>query len=398
MNSSKTGFIIAAAFIGPGTVTTASIAGAQLGYGLFWALLFSVFATFIVQEMSSRLGLATGLGLSENLMAAFDNKAIKFIIATLVVLALGVGNAAYEGGNIAGAALGLANVFEIDQAIWVSILALLALGLVWSNSYKLIERVLIALVSIMSAVFLVVMVIAGFDVSLFLKGLSGQALFSNTTLLLAIVGTTIVPYNLFLHAGLSAKQAQENLKQKSVSKAELKTHQRQLFTSISFGGLVTFAIMSCAANAYFLSKTELSPTNIANQLQPLLGEFANSFFALGLFSAGITSALTAPLATAYALCGIFGWTADIKEKNFKFICTTIIVIGALVALSGYKPFTIIVIAQASNALLLPISLILLLYLVNQSALMKHAKNSVISNVLSSVIILVVVGLGVSKLI
>ncbi|GBL03797.1 Nramp family divalent metal transporter [Glaciecola sp. KUL10] len=399
MNSSKTGFIIAAAFIGPGTVTTASLAGAQLGYGLFWALLFSVFATFIVQEMSSRLGLVTGLGLSENLMKTFDNRTSKFCLGALVVIALGIGNAAYEGGNIAGAALGLANVAEIKQTTWVSILGIIALGLVWSNSYKLIESVLVSLVAVMSTVFIVVMLIAGFDFSLFMDGLVGKGLFSNNTLLLAILGTTIVPYNLFLHAGLSAQHAQEKMRQsEAFTNTDLKSHQKQLFTSIGIGGLVTFAIMSCAANAYFLSQTALSPSNIANQLQPLLGEFANSFFALGLFSAGITSALTAPLATAYALCGVFGFKPDIKAMPFKIICTTIIAIGVLVALSGYKPFTIIVIAQASNALLLPISLILLLYLVNQSSLMQHAKNTVISNALSTVIILVVVGLGISKLI
>ena len=399
MSSRKTGFIVAAAFIGPGTVTTASLAGAQLGYGLIWALIFSVFATFVVQEMSSRLGLVTGLGLSENLMKAFDNKIVTYALGALVVVALGIGNAAYEGGNISGAALGLSSVFDIQQEVWVAALGLIALMLVWSNSYQLIENVLISLVAVMSTVFIIVMLIAGFDISLLLEGLSGATLFSNTTLLLAIVGTTIVPYNLFLHAGLSAKQGRDRIEQgETINSSEISIHQKQLFSSISIGGLVTFAIMSCAANAYFLSQTVLSPSNIANQLAPLLGEFANSFFALGLFSAGITSALTAPLATAYALCGVFGLKADIKESAFKIICTTIIVIGVFVALSGYKPFTIIVIAQASNALLLPISLILLLYLANQSSLMKSAKNGVISNSLSAVIILVVIGLGISKLI
>ena len=100
--------MIAAAFIGPGTVTTASIAGASLGYGLVWALCFSIFATYILQEMASRLGLVTGKGLSEAIVNISQNSFIKWFSIILVCAAIGLGNAAYEGGNLTGAALGLA--------------------------------------------------------------------------------------------------------------------------------------------------------------------------------------------------------------------------------------------------------------------------------------------------
>ena len=106
----KSGYIIAAAFIGPGTVTTASLAGAQFGFHLVWALVFSVLATIVLQDMAVRLGFATGKGMSEALHHQFRLPWIKYPLVLLVVGAIGVGNAAYESGNLTGAALGLNNM------------------------------------------------------------------------------------------------------------------------------------------------------------------------------------------------------------------------------------------------------------------------------------------------
>jgi len=105
--------IVTAAFIGPGTVTTASIAGANYGYALIWAMVFSVFATIILQEMAARLGIVTRKGLGEALREQFENPVAKMISIFLVVSAIGIGCAAYETGNILGGALGLQAVTGI---------------------------------------------------------------------------------------------------------------------------------------------------------------------------------------------------------------------------------------------------------------------------------------------
>nr|WP_297350035.1 Nramp family divalent metal transporter [uncultured Glaciecola sp.] len=397
MKSGKTGLIIAAAFIGPGTVTTASIAGASLGYGLVWALCFSIFATYILQEMASRLGLVTGKGLSEAIVNISQNSFIKWCSIILVCAAIGLGNAAYEGGNLTGAALGLANVLPGNITLWVLILGAIALVVLVSNRYHLVEKLLIGLVALMSVVFVAIMLIAGINTAALMSGLSAVGL-SNTSLLLAIIGTTIVPYNLFLHAGLSAKQSLESTLSESEISAQLPAHKQQLFASIGLGGIVTFAIMSCAANAFYLTDTVLSPGNIASQLEPILGDYANLFFALGLFSAGLTSAITAPLAAGYAICGLFGWQPRLDAKEFKLVCIAILVCGVLVATSGFKPLAVIVLAQASNALLLPISVVFLLYVMNQKRIMKSHTNTPIGNLLASLILIVIVVLGGNKLI
>ena len=101
------GILVAAAFIGPGTITTASIAGAQFGFALLWALLFSALATFLLQEMTARLALVTRQGLAEALRATYRGTWLGTAAVILVVAAVGIGNAAYQTGNITGAAMGL---------------------------------------------------------------------------------------------------------------------------------------------------------------------------------------------------------------------------------------------------------------------------------------------------
>ena len=371
--------------------------GAQLGYGLVWALVFSILSTCIVQEMASRLGLVTGKGLSENIVQNIENKGARGASIILICCAIGLGNAAYEGGNITGAALGLSTVLPGQLETWAVVLGACALVLLLSNRYHLLEKVLIALVVIMSLVFIIIMFIAGIELSLLKQGLGSLAGFSNTALLLAIIGTTIVPYNLFLHAGLSAKHANKS-KSVSIKPNQLRRHRHQLFASIGIGGLITFAIMSSAVSAFYVTQTQLAPGNIANQLQPVLGDYANLFFAMGLFSAGLTSAITAPLATSYALCGLFNQTPDLSSTPFKLVSAAIVILGTSVALSGFKPLSIIILAQASNAILLPISVVFLLYMMNKAKIMGSHRNSFASNTLGGLVLITVVALGLYKLI
>lgn len=396
MRSAIKGMIVTAAFIGPGTVTTASLVGAQLGYQLVWALVFALFATCVLQEMASRVGSVSGLGLSEAILAQYPNKTWKFIATLLICTAIGVGNAAYEGGNLTGAGLGLNASFGGSIAMWSFALGALAALLLLSNQYRTVEWVLISLVAIMSVVFISLMLVAGVDTTGLLAGLSlQQGLFSDFTLLLAIIGTTIVPYNLFLHAGMSARDKQQvNNSHKLDS-----THnsKRGLFASIGLGGLVTFAVMSSAATAFFATGIVMDKGNIASQLEPLLGQYASLFFALGLFAAGLTSAITAPLAASYAIAGLFNWRCELNDWRFKGVSLAIIGIGVLVSVSGAKPFAIIVLAQSANAILLPVSAILLLLVCNNTQMMQDAKNTMMNNVAAILVILTVLLLAMYKL-
>lgn len=386
--------LVTAAFIGPGTVTTATLAGGNYGFALIWALVFSVIATFVLQEMASRLGIVTGRGLAEAIRDQFSG-VYQIAAVCLVVSAIGIGNAAYQAGNLTGAALGLATLSNIDLALWVWALGLGSSLLLITGRYKLIERALISLVMVMSLVFVSTMFIAGPNLGDMFSGAVSFSIPSGSTLMvIALVGTTVVPYNLFLHASIVAKTSDSTQStQQAIANNRVDTG-----LSIGLGGLVTLAILSCAATAFFATQTQVDGSNIATQLKPLLGDYANIFFACGLFAAGLTSAITAPLAAAYAVTGALGWPNSLDNKRFKIVWIVVMLAGVLFASMEIKPLAAILFAQATNGLLLPVIAIFLIWTLNNASLMGQHKNGVVSNVIGGAIVVFVSALGLYKLI
>ncbi|WP_034474720.1 Nramp family divalent metal transporter [Aestuariibacter salexigens] len=388
--------LVTAAFIGPGTVTTASMAGAQFGYALVWALLFSIIATFTLQEMASRLGIVTGKGLAEALKSRLSNPLLSKLAMLLVIAAIGIGNAAYQAGNLTGAALGLSQLLSAPITVWVLALASVAAVLLWLGKYQLLERTLIVLVGVMSVVFIVTMLIAGPDWPFLLNGIWQIQVPSGAELMvIALVGTTVVPYNLFLHASIVAS-SQATSSDSHISE-KLAANRKDAALSIGLGGLVTLAILSTAASAFFASSMQLSASNIASQLEPLLGNAAGYFFAAGFFAAGLTSAITAPLAAAYAVCGAVGWPATLTDSRFRMVWMVVLLSGALFASLGVKPLIAILFAQATNGLLLPIIAIFLLLVMNSKRILGEHTNGALSNLIGGLIVLLVSGLGVYKI-
>ena len=197
--------------------------------------------------------------------------------------------------------------------------------------------------------------------------LSPVASMDSITTILALIGTTIVPYNLFLHASLIAQSEQEGAQPAGF-------YRRQSALAIGVGGLITLFIMATAMQAFYGQSEALNAGNLAKQLAPLLGDFAELFFALGMFAAGLTSAITAPLAAAYAVTGALNKSSDMRSTWFRAVWLSIIVIGVGFTLSGTKPLMAIMFAQAANGLLLPVIALLLLYMMNRHARLGSLKN------------------------
>lgn len=377
--------LVTAAFIGPGTVITASLAGANFGYSLLWALLFSVIATIILQEMTGRLGIITRKGLGENIRTSFRNPLLRGIAMTLVISAIVIGNAAYQGGNISGASLGLTSMlpeFSVSGlSVWPVIIGVIAFILLWSGHYHIIEGALITLVVLMSLAFLVTFALTKPDLSLLFSGLFIPSIPTGSTLtIIALIGTTVVPYNLFLHAASVAKKWSDP--------AHLRDARKDLYISIPLGGLISVAILSTAASAFF--GHQLSIQNVADlspALEPTFGVFAKNFMAIGLFSAGISSAVTAPLAAAFALSGVLDLNKDLDSRSFKIIWISILLIGVIIASSGYRPVSVILFAQVANGILLPVITLFLLWIMNSSVLGKY-RNSLMQNILGAIVLVV----------
>ena len=387
------GMLVAAAFIGPGTVTTASIAGANFGFVLMWALLLSIIVTFVLQEMSSRLGIVSGLGLSEALRSSINNHFLKAFLMILIVSALGIGNAAFEVGNITGAAIGLSQISSLSISSSVLIVGILVLILLGTRIFKMLEQILTVLVVIMSLLFLLTMITIEIDYSKLLRGLFIPTVTASSLLtIMALIGTTVVPYNLFLHADASKRK----WKDQEVTQA-LNNSRADTAISISLGGLITLAIMSTSAVAFFGSSIEISSENLARQLEPILGSYSSYIFNFGLFVAGITSAVTAPLAASIAVTEALGWKNDPSSFRFKLVWIIILLIGLLFAYFGTKPLQAILFAQATNALLLPFLALFLFYVVNNSRLMGSHKNTITINMIALIIIMAVVLLSSYKI-
>ena len=387
------GLIVAAAFVGPGTVTTAAKAGANYGLGLVWVVVFAVVAAIILQEMACRLGTLTGIGLGEMLRRQFKAAAVITTLALLVAAAIGLGNAAYQTGNLIGAAVGISSILNVPISAIVVAIGVVAGGLLWWGSYRLLERVLIAAVAVMGLAF-----VGAAGVAIAKQGLQWGDLrpvlpTSDLKTVLALIGTTIVPYNLFLHAS-AAGERWSRVRPRGDG---LKLARVDSAWGIGLGGLVTLAIVVAAAAA--LGGMELeNGGDAAKSLESVLGSTgATVAFSVGLASAGLTSAITAPLAAAYALTGVFGWSTKANTWRFRAIWLTVLLagIGAGV-LFGESPNQTIVFAQAANAIVLPVIAVILLMACNAKILGKFA-NSRLQNGLAILVILVVVLLALRPL-
>ena len=386
------GLLVTAAFIGPGTVTTASVAGAQFGFALVWAVVFSVIATLVLQEMAARLGVIGRCGLGEALRAAIQHPILRPGLTLLIIVGIGCGNAAFEMGNILGAAVALADLSSLPASSWVLVIGGLTFFLLWSGAYAPLERMLILLVVIMSGVFLLAACLVQPSLSDIRSGFFTLAMPPGSFVtVMALIGTTVVPYNLFLHASA----VQIKWPATGLSQQTLRAARADSLVSISLGGLLTLAILTTAASTFFMLGIPLeNAAGMATQLEPLVGTSARLLFASGLFAAGLTSAITAPLAAAYATVGVLGWPTSLKSRNFRFVWAGIVLIGTGLAFFGTRPIHAILLAQAANAFLLPLLTGCLLFVMNRKSLLGSYTNGILANTLGGIIFLIVTGLGV----
>lgn len=388
------GALVTAAFIGPGTVTACTVAGASFGYALLWALLFATVATIVLQEMSARLGVVTQRGLGDALAQLFGSTVWRWPLILLVGVALYLGNAAYEGGNLSGAALGIAAIAgESDAAFKGSVgaISLIAALLIWAGTYRHIERALVALVVLMALAFVATFIIVRPDVPAMLAGLVTPAIPDGALMtVVALIGTTVVPYNLFLHASA--------VRNRFSGAQDLPAVRADTAITIGIGGLIAMLIVATAAAGMFAAGIAVtSAADMATQFEPLFGSNARYLMGVGLFAAGLTSAITAPLATGYAMSEILGLSDKVKPRALRAIALSVIAIGAALALTGIRPVTIILSAQFANGLLLPVIAAFLLYAMNQRQVLGDYVNGKLANLMGGGVVLLAAGLGLRSI-
>ncbi|MCV6605740.1 MAG: divalent metal cation transporter, partial [Porticoccaceae bacterium] len=256
------------------------------------------------------------------------------------------------------------------------------------GSYRQIEKVLIALVLLMGIAFVVTFFVVGPAPGEMVKGLFSPHIPEGSLLtVIALIGTTVVPYNLFLHASAAKARWQ--------GQGDLSAARSDAVISIGLGGLIAILITSTAAASLFANQINVnSAADMAVQFEPLFGSFSKYLLGIGLFAAGLSSTITAPLATGYAVAEILKLKGDAEGNGFRGIAISVLLIGAALALTGIKPIKIILLAQFANGLLLPIVAGFLLYAMNRKKLLGQHANGWLANVLGIGVVLLTAGLGV----
>ena len=377
--------VISAAFIGPGTITTAASSGASYGTALLWALLFSTLACLLLQEAAAKISIVTGKNLGQSISDYFENRSSKTVVLLLVLGAILVGSAAYEMGNLLGAVEGIKLLFDIPSYMLVLVIGVIAAILLSIPSLRIVSTILGILVVIMGIGFLVtaIMVKPAFNEIIkgtFIPSFPGP---QAGMLVLALIGTTIVPYNLFLGSGLSKKGQ------------SLKEMRFGLSIAIVLGGIFSMAVL-IAGSA--ISGT-FSFEALAGVLQDMMGPAGKYLLGFGLFAAGFTSAVTAPLAAAVTLSSLFGQNKPEKWRSaswrFRIAWILVLCTGIGFASLNIKPVPAIILAQALNGFLLPFVSIFL-YVVIQKSLYRRTISNRISNALMLIVIYITLIIGLNS--
>ena len=382
--------LVTAAFIGPGTLTLCILAGVQHGFSLLWAMLLSVLITIFIQNTSARIAWTTRKGLAQSSLDQVASPALKLALAALLISAIFIGNAAYEAGNLSGAILGLKglfgeNTFRFGELDTLPLLLGLIVGyLLLKGNFKWLKQLLVAIVILMSLSFLLTAVLTQPNLGQVLGGLFVPSFEPDELLtIVGLLGTTVVPYNLFLHSAMVAASPHMSLD----------ALRRDTLVAVGLGGVVSLCIIVAAASLEGNSLTNAA--DLGKALAPLYGTVAPVFMQFGFFAAGITSALTAPMAAGFVVAECFQWST--KGWGYRLTALAVLLVGVAFTLLGAVPLEIIRFAQIANGMLLPVIGLLLLFTVNNSPLMKKARPTPIQNTLFIFIELFLIFLGVKSL-
>ena len=371
-----------------------TIAGSQFGFALLWALLLSILITIFLQTTAIRIGIISQKSLSNAIVSQFDSKLIRIVSIILILSAILVGNIAYEAGNISGGVLGLESVFGTIKfsngvnaySLLIGVFAFIIL-LIGNN--RILERILMILVLFMSFAFFLTAIKIGFDIKSFLSGMFLPKFPDNSLLIImGLIGTTVVPYNLFLHVSLA--------KEKWKSPDKLKEARIDTLIAVIVGGFISMCII-ISSTSIGLDNLN-SAIDLAKGIEPVFGSFSKHLISFGLFAAGLTSAITAPLAAAYVTCGCLNWNTDLKSFNFRIIWFVVLFIGVVCSSLNISSIEIIKFAQVANGILLPTVTFFLILIANSKKVLGNYANSWKNNLILLFVFLITLILGIKSVI
>ena len=389
------GFIAGEGGNDAGGIWTYSVAGAQFGYSLLWAMIPATAALIVVQEMAARMGAVTGKGLSDLIREEFG-----FRITFFLMIALVVTNFANVTAEFAGVASSL-ELFGISRYIVVPLAAAAVWVLVVQGTYGTVEKIFLT-ASAFYVCYIIAGLLAGPDWAAAARATftrpeaAGIRNYGYVYMLIALVGTTISPWMQFY--------LQASVVEKGVTVRQYRASRWDVIIGSIFAAIVAwFIIVACAATLHRNGIAITSAADAAEALRPLAGEYAFLLFAAGLLNASLFAATVLPITTAYTVCEGLGFESGLDKKfheapAFYWLYTLLIVTGAGVLLVPNFPLAhMMVLSQVVNGIVLPFVLIFMLNLTNDRELMGEHVNSRTYNIIAWTTVVVMIGLTLAMI-
>lgn len=390
------GFFIFLAVIGPGIITsnvdndaggitTYSMAGAHFGYSLIWSLIPITLALIIIQEMSARMGVVTGKGLSDLIREHFGVKITFYLLLGLIFT--NFGNTIAEFAGIAASL----EIFSISKYLSVPAGAFLVWLLAVKGTYKSVEKIFLV-----ACLFYGTYIISGLLAkpdwnAVKLNVLSPEFKFSAGSfgMLIGLIGTTIAPWMQFY---LQSAVVEKNIKVEDYKHCRADVIIGSFIVSI----VAFFIIVVCAATLFKAGIKIETAKDAALSLAPLAGKYCSALFAFGLLNASLFAASILPLSTAYVVCEGMGWEEGVNKKfseapQFYGLYSLLIFLGAGVVLwPGLPLIPIMFISQVINGVVLPVILIFILILINNKKIMGNYTNKMTFNILAWLVVAILI--------
>ena len=385
------GLLVTVGFIDPGNWASNLAAGAEYGYALLWMVTLSTIMLIVLQHNVAHLGIATGLCLSEATTIYMKPAYSKFLLTSAMMASISTSLAEILGGAIA-----LEMLFGIPIKIGALLVTIFVIIMLFSNSYRVVEKWIIAFVSVIGLSFLYELWLSEIGWSSAIVGWVTPSFAQGSMIvIMSVLGAVVMPHNLFLHSEV-IQSRQWNLQDDKIIKKQLKYEFFDTLFSMLIGWAINSAMILLAAATFFKSGTPVTEMQQANSLlEPLLGKNAAVVFAVALLFSGLASTITSGMAAGSIFAGMYKEPYDIKDNHSRLGVAISLIIALAIIFFISNPFKGLIYSQMILSIQLPFTIFLQVYLTSSEKVMGKYKNSTYSKIVLLTLGLIVTGLNIA---
>jgi manganese transport protein len=385
------GLLVTVGFIDPGNWASNLAAGAQFGYSLLWMVTLSTIMLIFLQHNVAHLGIATGLCLSEAATIYLKPRYSKLLLSSAMLASISTSLAEILGGAIA-----LNMLFQIPIPAGALMVTLFVMIMLLTNSYKLIEKWIIAFVSVIGLSFLYELSLVNIEWNQAIVGWVKPSFPQGSMLIImSVLGAVVMPHNLFLHSEI-IQSRQWNRENDKIIKRQLRFEFADTLFSMIIGWAINSAMILLAAATFFKTRTPVSELQQAKELlSPLLGIHASIVFAVALLFAGVASTITSGMAAGSIFAGMYKEPYDIKDNHTRLGIAISLVIAFIIILLIRNPFQGLIISQMILSIQLPFTIFFQVHLTSSEKVMGKYKNSTMSKIMLNLLGVIVTILNVA---